>query len=148
MSVQELSPEEFRRKLAGLTDPARRLPDMELDVIKDEAVRLCLILAELFSEDLDRKTLWERIGNGLAACAAKCGGDWELLVEGLLEFIKADPGRVAAHPRIENWIDSMGLKPKEWKDQFIRVCEAKRMFIVVKARQQWNLGKGKGGGND
>ena len=144
MSVQNLSPEEFRKKLAGLTDPARRLPVTELDVIKDEAVKLCLILAELFSDDLDRKTLWERIGNGLAVCAAKCGGDWELLLEGLLEFVKADPGRVASNKKIGMWIDLMALKPQEWKDQFIRVCEAKRMLLVVKARQLWNSQKAKG----
>jgi len=118
---------------------------MELDVIKDEAVKLCLILAELFSDDLDRKTLWERIGNGLSACAAKCGGDWELLVEGLLEFVKADPGKVAANPKIELWTATMSMRPKEWKDQFIRICESKRMLLVVMARKQWNLQKTQGG---
>ena len=115
---------------------------MELDVIKDEAVKLCLILAELYSDDLDRKMLWERIGNGLAVAAAKCGGDWELLLEGLLEFIKADSGKVAANFKLELWIDSMALRPQEWKYQFIRICETKRMFVIVKARQLWNQGKG------
>ena len=118
---------------------------MELDVIKDEAIKLCLILAELFSDDLDRLTLWERIGNGLAVCSAKCGGDWELLLEGLLEFIKADPGRVAANKKLENWMNTVALRPMEWKDQFIRICGTKRMFVIVKARQLWNLEKSKGG---
>ena len=140
MSVQQLNPEEFRKKLAGLTDPAKRLPDTELDVIKNEAVSLCLILAKLFSDDLDRKTLWERIGNGLSVCAAKCGGDWELLLEGLLEFIKAEPGKVATNEDFAFWMESMKLKPQEWKDQFISVCENKRMLLVVKARQAWKEG--------
>jgi hypothetical protein len=117
---------------------------MELTVIKDEAVKLCCILAEVFSDDLDRKTLWERIGNGLAVCSVKCGGDWELLLEGLLEYVKADPGKVAANEKISNWHDFMSLRPQEWKDQFIRVCETKRMIIVTMARQSWNLNKAKG----
>jgi hypothetical protein len=143
MSVQQFSAVEFRQKLAGLVDPARVLPDMELTVIKDEAVKLCLILAEVFSDDLDRKILWERIGNGLAVCSVKCGGDWELLLEGLLEYVKADPGKVAANKKIDSWIETITLRPQEWKDQLIRVCETKRMFIVVKARQIWNLNKAK-----
>jgi hypothetical protein len=141
MSVQQFSAVEFRQKLAGLVDPARILPDMELTVIKDEAIKLCLILAEVFSDSLDRKTLWERIGNGLAVCSVKCGGDWELLLQGLLDYVKADPGKVAANKKIENFIKFTSLRPKEWKDQLIRVCETKRMFLVVQAREEWNLGK-------
>jgi hypothetical protein len=143
MSIQQLSAVEFRQELAGLIDPGRILPDTELTVIKDEAIKLCCILAEVFSDDLDRKTLWERIGNGLAVCSVKCGGDWELLLEDLLEYIKADPGKVAANKKIDFWIETMTLRPREWKDQFIRVCETKRMFLVVKAREIWNLNKAK-----
>lgn len=141
MSIQQLSTAEFRQKLAGLVDPGRLLPDMELTVVKDEAVKLCLILAEVFGDDLDRKTLWERIGNGLAVCSVKCGGDWELLLEGLLEYVRADPGKVAANQKLEAWTDTISLRPQEWKDQFIRVCETKRMILIVKARQLWNLNK-------
>jgi hypothetical protein len=114
---------------------------MEMKVIKDEAVKLCLALAEVFSDDLDRKTLWERIGNGLAVCSIKCGGDWELLLEGMLEYVKADPGKVAANEKLEHWAGSMSVKPKEWKQEFIRLCETKRMFLIVMARQRWNFEK-------
>jgi hypothetical protein len=116
---------------------------MELSVIKDEAVKLCCALAEVFSDDLDRKTLWERIGNGLAVCSVKSGGDWELLLAGLLDYIKADPGKVAANQKLATWWETMSLRPQEWKDQFIRVCETKRMILVIKARQIWNLNKQK-----
>jgi hypothetical protein len=141
MSIQQIDAAEFRRKLAGLGDPGRLLPDDELAIVKDEAVKLCLILAEVFSDDLDRKTLWERIGNGLSVCSAKCGGDWELLLEGMLEYVKADPGKVAANPKLDNWIEFMLHRPQEWRNQFIRVCETKRMMLIVKARQLWNINK-------
>ena len=145
MSVQKLNPEEFRKKLAGQTDPARRLPDTELEIIKDEAIKLCLISAELFSDDLDRLTLWDRIGHGLATSAAKCGGDWELLFENLIEYIKAEPGRVAANSKVEAWLATMATRPQEWKDQFIQICATRRMILIVKAREIWGRGKNKGG---
>jgi hypothetical protein len=141
LSIQQLSAVEFRQKLAGLVDPGKVLPDMELQVIKDEAVKLCRILVEVFSDSLDRKTLWDRIGNGLAVSSIKCGGDWELLLEKLLEYIRAEPGKVAANSKIDAWMETMALRPKEWRDQFIRTCETKRMSIIVKARQIWNLDK-------
>jgi len=114
---------------------------MELTVIKEETVKFCSILAELFGDDLDRKTLWERIGHGLIVSSAKCGGDWELFVTQMLEYIKADPGRVAANKNLSHWIDSMETKPNEWHEQFIRECSAKYMFICVKARMLWNAQK-------
>jgi hypothetical protein len=114
---------------------------MELSVIKDEAVKFCSILAEVFGDDLDRKTLWERIGNGLIVSSAKSGGDWELFVNEMLKFIKADPGKVAANRALSSWIEFMLVRPKEWQEQFLRVCESKHMFICVKARTVWNLKK-------
>jgi len=114
---------------------------MELGVIKDQAVRFCSILAEVFGEDLDRKTLWERIGNGLIVAAAKCGGDWELFVNEMLKYIKAEPGKVAANRGLAAFIDEMLVRPKEWQEQFVRECEAKHMFICVKARMLWNSRK-------
>jgi hypothetical protein len=111
---------------------------MENEIIKDEAVKFCSILAEVFGDDLDRKTLWERIGNGLVVASAKCGGDWEIFVNEMLKYIKADPGRVAANRSMSLWIEYMTVKPSEWHEQFIRICESKHMFIAVKARVIWN----------
>jgi len=95
-------------------------------------------LAEVFGEDLDRKTLWERIGNGLVVASAKCGGDWELFVNEILKYIKAEPGKVAANKRLSSFIDTMIVRPKVWHEQFVRECSTKHMFICVKARVLWN----------
>lgn len=141
MSIQVLSAVQFRQELAGLVDKKREFPEMELEVIKNEAVKFCSILAEVFGEDLDRKTLWERIGNGLVVSSAKCGGDWELFVNEMFKYTKADPGKVAANKSLSLWIDSMIIKPKEWHEQFLRTCESKYMFICIKARILWNSKK-------
>jgi hypothetical protein len=107
----------------------------------DEAIRFCSILPELFGKDLDRKTLWERIGNALSSSAQTCGGDWELLIAKTLEFIKADKGQAAANQNIYNLIELFGSRPKEWQDRFIHICEMKAIIITVKARQIWNENK-------
>jgi hypothetical protein len=112
-----------------------------MTAIKDEAIRLVSILPELFGDDLDRKTLWERIGNGLVVCSQKAGGDWESFVNFLLEYIKADPGAVAANKNLEGWVGALSTKPKEWREVFLRIIEKKHMLIVLKGRNVWNINK-------
>lgn len=114
---------------------------MEHIAIKDEAIRLCSILPKLFSDDFDRKTLWERIGNGIISSVKKCGGDYEEFVNLVLEFIKAEPGQVAACEELENFLTAMETKPKEWKEQYLRLMERKHNIILVYARQRWNAEK-------
>lgn len=142
MSIKELSAEQFRQKLAGHIDPLKQMDEMEVSAMKDETVRFVSILPELFGDDLDRKTLWERIGNGLKAAIAKSGGDFEAFVNNALEYIKAEPGKVAANEHIEMFIGMALSRPKEWKEQFMRTIEKKNFLILVKARARWNENKG------
>jgi hypothetical protein len=114
---------------------------MEQEAVKSEAINFVSILPTLFSNDFDRKTLWERIGNGLIASAKKCGNEWDLFVNLMLEYIKADPGQVAASERISGFIETMALRPKEWHEQFLRYIESRHFLVVSKARLVWNLNK-------
>lgn len=114
---------------------------MEQKVIKQESIKLCAILPKLFSDDFDRKTLWERIGNGIKASIKKCGGDYEEFINLILEFIKADPGKVASCEELEYFLNSMDLKPHEWKEAFLKMMEKKYNIILVYARQLWNSKK-------
>lgn len=141
MSVDLLTAEEFRRKLAGMVDPRRTMPEMELDAVKDEAINFCSTLASLFGDDLDRKTLWERIGNGIVTSVAKCGGEIEVFMNEMLDYIKADPGKVAASKNMEMHIQMFATRPKEWKDAFLKIMETRHFIIVVKARTLWNMNK-------
>ena len=103
--------------------------------MKDETVRFVSILPELFGDDLDRKTLWERIGNGLKSAIAKSGGDFEVFINNTLEYIRAEHGKVAANEHIEMFINMALTRPKEWKEQFMRTIEKKIFMILVKARR-------------
>lgn len=104
-------------------------------------VRFCSILASLFGDDLDRKTLWERIGNGIVVCSAKCGGDWEAFVNEMLQYIRAEAGRVAASKQIDAFLEDMTAKPAAFREAFLRALEAKHLLIIVKARAVWNAAK-------
>jgi hypothetical protein len=139
MSINQIDAAEFRQKIAGFVSPI--LPDTEVTDMKEAAINLCCILADVFGEDLDRKTLWERIGNGISVCSIKCNGDWEMLLEGLLEYVKSDFDTVSRNNELESWIDSMSLRTKEWTEQFVQIINTKRMFIIVKARNEYKKGR-------
>jgi len=115
---------------------------MEERVIKDETIKFCSILPELFSDDFDRKTLWERIGNGIKSASKKCGGDYEEFVNLVLEFIKADPGKVASCHGLSVFLEGMEMKSKEWKDMFLYILDKKYNIILVYSRNRWNMSKG------
>lgn len=134
MSIQQLSAEAFRQRLAGLVDPDQALPEEERDEIKNQAVKFVSILASLFGDSLDRKTLWERIGNGIIVCSAKCGGDWETFVNQILQYIKADGARVAASKALNSIVAELAEKPRTWREAWLRVMESKHFLIIVKAR--------------
>lgn len=108
----------------------------------DETVNYVSILPEVFSDDLDRKTLWERIGNGILVSLAKAGGDFELFINFCLEFIKAESGKVAANENLSMFINVAMSRPVEWKNQFLSTIEKKHYLIIVKARARWNENKG------
>jgi hypothetical protein len=111
------------------------------DEIKAEAINFVSILASLFGDSLDRKTLWERIGNGIVVCCAKCGGDWETFINQILEYIKADGMRVAASKFLAKVIEFLVGKSKSWREAWLRVLETKHFLIIVKARALWNSRK-------
>lgn len=108
----------------------------------EEIVRFVSILPEVFSDSIDRKTLWERIGNGLITSLAKAGGDFELFINFCLDYIKADSGKIAANENFNMFIESALIRPDEWKTQFLTSIEKKHYLIVVKARMRWNENKG------
>lgn len=105
---------------------------------KQQAINFCSILPELFSADLDRKGMWDRIGNGLSGAVKKCGGDYEEFVNLVLEFIKANSAMVASNKRLEAWLLEMDIKTDDDKILFLRAFEKKHNVILVFARSLWN----------
>lgn len=86
--------------------------------------------------------MWDRIGNGLIVGVKKAGGDTEIFVNAVLEFIKANSAIVAACEPLSNFLCDMDQTDENDKREFLRVIEQKRNVIIVHARNQWNDAKG------
>ena len=144
MSTQELvtlTPEEFRLKLACLSDPNVKSQFIKHSLI-EEAVDFVSELPRFYSDELDRMQLWDRIGNGLLAAASKADGDCELFINSVLTYIKASPTSVAASERIAAFITNFEKRDNTWKRDFIHQFQEYNYLIIVKARSAWQLKKG------
>lgn len=136
-SIELMSAEEFRLKLAGLTDPSIISEGVKENLL-NEAVDFVSELPVFYSDDLDRKALWERIGNGLLVAVHKCNGDVELFVNQLLIYIKADTVKVAASDKLSNLIYTFSTRDKAWKESFLNVFNNYHYLVIVKSRMAWN----------
>lgn len=134
--------ESIRRKLAGLADPDRKLGASESIEVKQVAVRLCTILAHLFGEDLDRKTLWDRIGSGLASGLVKVAdSDLDRFVAVCLDHVRASDGDAARCEALAQMLGDFAVRPKEWHNAVLAYIRAHRYPVLVFARQRWEAVK-------
>ena len=132
--IQTYSAERFRQKLAGLESPETRFSDAELEVLKAGGVKFILALREVFGSSLDRKTIWERISNGMTIAAAKSGGKGDKFFVEMIEYVKADANAVVGNAQmIQAAADIMRMSP-ETQRQFIRACVEYRMLLCLQAR--------------
>ncbi len=125
----------FRRELAGLTDPAPHAthsPDF-----RDAAVVLCVVMARLFSDSLDRKTLWDRIGSGIRTAAAKRPEGGDGLVSVALDHVKADDGRAAVNDELSRLVAECDARGVEWNAAWAAYITRHASIIVVRARARW-----------
>ena len=148
MPIQVINTTEFRQMVAGLIDPNRKTGAAESASIKEESIQLCLAMCELFSDSLDRVTLWDRIGSGLASAAAKCDdGDTDRFAALCLEHIKADHAAAARHELFAAWVVIMSTRDDAHRQAFVRHCGSKTAIVLVHARHAWeNLKKTKKAG--
>jgi hypothetical protein len=136
-NVTSISLEEFRLEVAGVVDTFKKLEVEDQEDLKMEIIKFISILPELFSSDLDRKTLWERIGNGLLASIAKAGDDIDMFINCSLDYIKAEPGKVAANESLISFVDIISTKSLEWKVEFLKLIEKKYFLFLIHARDLW-----------
>jgi hypothetical protein len=138
-SLPTLDTEALRRRLAGLVDPNRQPGVAEGAEIPETTARLCSILANLFGEELDRMTLWARIGSAFATAHAKVANDADLdrFVSLCLEHVAADSGRTAACEPLLQLIETFAARPPEWRHAFLSYIETRRYAVLVRGRARW-----------
>jgi hypothetical protein len=124
-----------------LSDPTIKTEMVKHSLI-EEAVDFVSELPKFYSDDLDRMSLWDRIGHGLLAAASKSDGNCELFINSILSYIKASPTSVAASERIAAFIINFESRDSTWKRDFIHQFQEYNYLIIVKARAAWKNKKG------
>ena len=133
----KLDCEAFRRKLAGLSSPDRR-GETDRAEIRDLAVRWVTILARLFGDDLDRKTLWDRIDSAIeSACSKVADGDMDRWATLCLEHVKASPGKSAACDALTHMLTLWTEATAEQNIEFVAYCARHRYSLLVHGRAAW-----------
>jgi len=94
-------------------------------------------LPELFGDELDRMTLWTRIGTGLESAVIKSENDLELFINHVLRYIKAAPQKVASHGFILEFLNENENKNSDWKKQFFEYIANRGFVVIAKSRQVW-----------
>lgn len=147
MSIPVMDAQAFRLKLAGLVDE-RATPGGPLGAgysteFRDLSARLGCVLAHLFGEGLDRKSLWGRIGTAISTAVAKCGdGDVDRLLSLMLEHVRADASQAAACGPL---LQILGYRdrPDSWRQQFVRYLGGNLFAVLAHARARWERVKSK-----
>ena len=132
--MNQYTAEAFRQKLAGLESPEKRLTTIETEKIKNLSVKMIRALHKVFGEGLDRKTVWERISNGIIVSSAKSGGNGSKFLAELLDYVKASPGMVASNDDLKDLTIAMASGTPEVQRHFIRTCVEYRLLLCLEVR--------------
>ena len=133
--LKKITNTEFFQKLTDVCESQKFGNNYNDDVFIDEACRLICELPRIFSDQLDRLTMWDRIGNGIETSVSKSGGQFRLFVNYLIEYIKADYAKFAAHDTLNNIISAFELRDKEWQRLFVDNMKKYSFLIIAKSRQ-------------
>ena len=136
--IRELSHEECRQKLAGLIAPEQAVADDRRAEIKQAAIDFVAILPHLFGDELERTTLWDRIGSGLQAALAKtASSDHEFFVQCVLSHILANPTKAASNSQLCDLLDKVDAWTDVDRQAWMQCFGTHLIPILVHARASW-----------
>lgn len=135
-----LDTEALRRRLAGLADPfatGLKKGCAEDTSLRETASDFCLLLCRQFG-NLERTTLWDRIGSGLAvACAKVHDGNLEVFFSLVLEHVKADVGAAATDKGFAAILATVATWPAEVRYAFVEFVRSRLFVVVANAKARW-----------
>jgi hypothetical protein len=138
--MKKLNNTDFYQRLCGVSDLSKESAvknNYSDDVFIDEAVRLISEIPRFFSDQLDRMTMWDRIGNGIGSAVSKSDGNFRLFINNLVDYVKADYSKFACSETIQNIINTFELREKEWQSLFVENCQKYSFLIIAKSRLYW-----------
>lgn len=94
-------------------------------------------MAQVFGEQLDRKTLWEKIGSGLKSAATKRPEGGDSLVAAALDHVVAEAGKAAANTRLAAVLELIGEQDEEWNRGWAAYIVRHATIVTAHARAQW-----------
>lgn len=142
--LASLDTEALRRKLAGLADPSTSSGAISPPAIKEMAIRFISVLAHLFGNDLDRVTLWDRIGSALKTADAKTSGDdTDAFINLCLEHVLAEDGKVAACEPLGAILETLNVARAEDRSAFLAYMRTHRLPAIRFGRSRWERVKAK-----
>lgn len=142
MTVENLTTEQFRQRLAGLIDPAAQ-EDLHPDDYGYLAARFVLLLAIAFNrKQLQAKTIWARIESAIDRALADCDGDdLNRLMSSALEHVKANINVVVSEETCLAIQSELKSLPKEARVYFCRYLSDHRYPAIVMGRELWEQRK-------
>jgi len=134
-----LSREAYRIALAGLENESAECENVE--EFRSEAITLAIAMASLFSQELDRVTLWDRIASGLDQAARENANDGEAIVNSALRHVLASPAAAARHEPLSWMMDRVVTRDAMWSRLWARWIVSHMHSVIVHARTIWNENK-------
>lgn len=134
--VESVRTDQLRQRLAGLIDPQAGRRVSESQTFKELAIQFCAALPAVFGEELDRLTMWNKIGSAIQSGYAKTvDGDIDLFAQCVLESIKADTTKAVACDRLTDAIDRLHSLPDEGRQDWLRYLVSHLIPVLVHARR-------------
>lgn len=136
--IKQLTTEEFRRQLAGLVDQRELLSPAWSDEQKQYAIRFVAALPTLYGNELDRLSMWDRIGTALQVAYAKTvGADHEYFISRVLEHVMASPASAARSDSLQFVMSYLAECPVAARQAWIDYMHTHLYAVLVHAKAEW-----------
>lgn len=113
------------------------MADSSKQTIRLLAIDFVSALPRVFGDELDRKTLWDRIGSALQTAHAKtAGADVEFFFSEVFRHICAGSA-VARDDGIATVLGNAVALPGPERQAFIAYCSSHMPVLLVHARARW-----------
>ena len=134
--LENLNTEQLRQRLAGLIDTQAEKSKWFSEQAKDVAIQFAASLPAVFSDSLDRLTMWDKIASAIKGGFAKtAGGDLDLFIQHVMETIKADESKAVSCEKLVIAIDCMHAIDDEHRQDFLQYFVTHLIPILVHSRR-------------